>query len=215
MNALPMTKPAATRPASRFARRTLLQGIVAVGLAATLAACSSAPEKLILPEISFQHQPKLTFAASSVETIQEYQPTAQPPHIELAIPQPPSAVAARWTRDRVVVDNSQPYRLTVVIKKASVTEDDLKKTPGLRGSFTDDQIARFNVEVEMAIELRDGRGFRVSEASASARRSNTLNEKATLNDRDRMIHELVRDTMMDVDRELERNIRQYMPLYVR
>lgn len=210
MNALPMTKPA-----PRFGRRSLLQGFAALGLAATLAACSSAPEKLILPEIGFQHQPKLTFTASSVETIQEYQPTAQPPHIELAVPQPPATVAARWTRDRVVVDNSQPYRLTVVIKKASVTEDDLKKTPGLRGSFTDDQIARFNVEVEMAVELRDGRGFRVAEASASARRSNTLNEKATLNDRDRMIHELVRDTMMDVDRELERNIRQYMPLYVR
>ena len=54
-----------------------------------------------------------------------------------------------------------------------------------------------------------------AEAQASARRSNSMSEKATLNDRDRLIHELVRETMMDVNRELERNIRQYMPLYVR
>lgn len=190
--------------------------LAVLGLSLAVAACASEPpQKLLLPEITFENQQKLTFAASSVETIQEYQPSAQPPHIELSIPQPPSVVAARWTRDRVALDNSQQNRVTVIIKKAAVTEVDLKKTPGLRGSFTEDQIARFDTEVEMAVEIRDSRGFRVGEASAAARRSGSMSEKATLNDRDLIIHGLVRETMMDVNRELERNIRQYMPLYVR
>ncbi|WP_374303047.1 hypothetical protein [Ferrovibrio sp.] len=198
-------------------RLASLRRLLAVfGLGLAVAACASEPpQKLLLPEITFENQPKLTFAASSVETIQEYQPSAQPPHIELSIPQPPSVVAARWTRDRVALDNSQQNRVTVIIKKAAVTEVDLKKTPGLRGSFTEDQIARFDTEVEMAVEIRDSRGFRVGEASAAARRSGSMSEKATLNDRDLIIHGLVRETMMDVNRELERNIRQYMPLYVR
>ncbi|WP_341895583.1 hypothetical protein [Ferrovibrio terrae] len=196
--------------------RIRLASVLAVlGLSLAVAACSTPLEKSILPEITFEGQPKLTFAASSVETILEYQPTAQPPHIELAIPQPPASVATRWTRDRIALDNSQQNRVTVVVKKASVTEIDLKKTPGLRGSFTEDQVARFDTEVEMAVEVRDARGFRVGEAQASARRSNSISEKATLNDRDGLIHALVRETMMDVNRELERNIRQYMPLYVR
>lgn len=196
--------------------RTYSARLIAVAaLALAVAACGTQPQKLMLPEITFENQPKLTFAASSVETIQEYQPSAQPPHIELSIPQPPAAVAARWTRDRVALDNSQQNRVTVIIKKAAVTEVDLKKTPGLRGSFTEDQVARFDTEVEMAIEIRDARGFRVGEASASARRSTSMSEKATMNDRDLIIHGLVRETMMDVNRELERNIRQYMPLYVR
>ncbi|WP_374467271.1 hypothetical protein [Ferrovibrio sp.] len=198
-------------------RLASLRRLLAVfGLGLAVAACANEPpQKLLLPEITFENQPKLTFAASSVETIQEYQPSAQPPHIELSIPQPPSVVAARWTRDRVALDNSQQNRVTVIIKKAAVTEVDLKKTPGLRGSFTEDQIARFDTEVEMAVEIRDSRGFRVGEASAAARRSGSMSEKATLNDRDLIIHGLVRETMMDVNRELERNIRQYMPLYVR
>ncbi|MFN4312333.1 MAG: hypothetical protein ACK4FK_17250 [Ferrovibrio sp.] len=199
-----------------FIHRYSLRLLAVCGLGLAVAACAGAPpQKLLLPEITFENQPKLTFAASSVETIQEYQPSAQPPHIELSIPQPPAAVAARWARDRVALDNSQQNRVTVIIKKAAVTEVDLKKTPGLRGSFTEDQIARFDTEVEMAIEVRDSRGFRVGEASASARRSTSMSEKATLNDRDLIIHGLVRETMMDVNRELERNIRQYMPLYVR
>jgi hypothetical protein len=199
-----------------FIRRYSLRLLAVCGLGLAVAACAGAPpQKLLLPEITFENQPKLTFAASSVETIQEYQPSAQPPHIELSIPQPPAAVAARWTRDRVALDNSQQNRVTVISKKAAVTEVDLKKTPGLRGSFTEDQIARFDTEVEMAVEVRDSRGFRVGEASASARRSTSMSEKATLNDRDLIIHGLVRETMMDVNRELERNIRQYMPLYVR
>ncbi|WP_341705441.1 hypothetical protein [Ferrovibrio sp.] len=199
----------------RPSRKTLLQGFAALGVTALLAACTTAPEKLMLPEIGFADQPKLTFAAASVETIQEYQPSAQPPHIELGIPQSPVLVAQRWTRDRIALDNSQPYRLTVVIRRAAVTEEDLKKTPGLRGSFTEDQIARFSTDVAMAVELRDARGFKVGEATASAKRSTTMSEKASLNDRDRLIHELVKATMMDVNRELEQNIRQYMPLYVR
>lgn len=190
--------------------------LVLAGLGLGMAACASAPPpKLILPEITFENQPKLTFAASSVETIQEYRPSAQPPHIELSIPQPPVAVAGRWARDRIALDNSQQNRVTVIIRKAAVTEVDLKKTPGLRGSFTEDQVSRFDTEVEMAVEIRDARGFRVGEASASARRAGSMSEKATLNDRDQIIHGLVRETMMDVNRELERNIRQYMPLYVR
>lgn len=199
-----------------YSARLLATRLVALAaLALTVAACGTPAQKLMLPEITFENQPKLTFAASSVETIQEYQPSAQPPHIELSIPQPPAAVAARWTRDRVVLDNSQQNRVTVIIRKAAVTEVDLKKTPGLRGSFTEDQVARFDTEVEMAIEIRDARGFRVGEASASARRATSMSEKATMNDRDLIIHGLVRETMMDVNRELERNIRQYMPLYVR
>lgn len=199
-----------------YSARLVATRLVALAaLALTVAACGTPAQKLMLPEITFENQPKLTFAASSMETIQEYQPSAQPPHIELSIPQPPAAVAARWTRDRVVLDNSQQNRVTVIIRKAAVTEVDLKKTPGLRGSFTEDQVARFDTEVEMAIEIRDARGFRVGEASASARRATSMSEKATMNDRDLIIHGLVRETMMDVNRELERNIRQYMPLYVR
>lgn len=192
-----------------------VRGFAVLGLTALLAACSSAPERLVLPEITFENQPKLTFAASNVETVVEYQPTAQPPHIELNIPQPPQVVAQRWARDRVAPDNSQQNTVRVVIRKASVTETDLRKTPGLRGNFTEDQIARFDTDVEMSVQLHDVRGFRLAEASASAKRSNSMREDATLNDRDRIIHDLVRETMMDINRELERNIRQYMPLYVR
>lgn len=190
------------------------RGLAALGLTVLLASCSSTPPRPMLQEITFEQSPKLTFAASNVETVVEYQPTAQPPHIELEIPQPPLVVAQRWARDRVALDNSQQNTVRVVIRRASVTEADLKKTPGLRGDFTTDQVARIDTDVEMAVELRDGRGFRIAEASASARRSNSISEDATLNDRDKIIHDLVRETMMDVNRELERNVRQYMPLYV-
>jgi hypothetical protein len=221
MNLLPIRSrvPSASlsgtaRSRSGLARRHVLRGFAVAGFTALLAACSTAPSKPIFPEITFADEPKLTFAASAVQTVQEYQPSAQPPHIELTVPQSPVLVAQRWARDRVAVDNTQPYSVVVTIKKASVTEEDLRKTPGLKGSFTKDQVARFTTDVAMNVELRDTRGFRVATATASATRSNTLGEDATLNDRDRLLYDLVSATMKDVDRELENNIRQYMPLYV-
>lgn len=219
MNLLPARSRVLTaltpRRPSLAARRNVLRGFAVLGLTALVAACSTAPSKPIFPEISFADEPKLTFAASAVQTVQEYQPSVQPPHIEETVPQSPLLVAQRWARDRVVVDNSQPYSVVVTIKKAAVTEEDLKKTPGLKGSFTKDQVARFTADVAMTVELRDARGFRIASATASATRSNTLGEDATLNDRDKLLYDLVKATMKDVDRELEQNIRQYMPLYVR
>src|SRR3546814_13156108 len=71
---------------------------------------------------------------------------------------------------------------------------------------SDLQVARFTVDVGMTVELRDARGFRIATATSSAKRSNTIGEKATLNDRDKLLYDLVKATMMDVDRELESNI---------
>lgn len=188
----------------------------AVTVAVVLAGCATPPPpRQVLPEITFVHEPVLTFQAQTVDVVQEYKPTFAAPQIEHLIAQPPARVAERLVRDRFRLDTAAPNSLRVIVREASVTEQDLTKTPGLRGSFTTDQVARFEVAVAVAVELRDQRGFRVGEASASAKRSNTLSEKATLNDRDRLIHDLVRETMTDLDRELERNLRAYMPLYVR
>ncbi|MBX3452966.1 MAG: hypothetical protein KF827_00400 [Ferrovibrio sp.] len=204
-------------PKAAFNRRSLMRAALglSLGLPLALTGCQTPePERLVLPEISFAHRPVLTFAAGSVDTITEFKPSFQDPHIEHLLPQPPARVAERWVRDRVRLDNSQPNSLRVVIKDASVIEQDIAKTPGLRGNFTTDQVARFEVSVEMAVELRDARGFKVGEAAASAKRANTLSEKATLNDRDRLIHDLIRLAMNDLDAELEKSIRSYMPLYV-
>src|SRR3546814_7227471 len=98
--------------------------------------------------------PYTTLFRSSVETIQEYQPSAQPPHIELTLAQSPVLVAQRWARDRILLDNSQPYRVTVTIKNASVTEEDLKQTPDNTGSFTADQFARSEAHTSELQSLR-------------------------------------------------------------
>jgi hypothetical protein len=199
----------------RFPKRATLPALALV-VAAALAACTTPPPpRLNLPEIGFAQSGPLVFAAGSVETVNEYSSSLVQPYIEHTLPQPPARVAERWPRDRVRLDNSQNNSVRVVIKDASVIEQDIAKTPGLRGQFTTDQVARFEVSIAMALEVRDARGFKLGEASAAAKRSGTLSEKATLNDRDMLIYNLIKETSTDVDRELERNIRQYLPLYVR
>lgn len=189
----------------------------AVCLAATLALAGCAappPERLTLPDITFEQSPTLIFAASRVESLTDFQPSFAAPHIEHMLAQPPARVAERWARDRLRHDASQPNTVQVHIRDASVIEQDIAKTPGLRGNFTTDQVARFEVSIAITIELRNERGFRLGEVTGTAKRSNTLSEKATLNDRERLIHDLIRQTMIDVDAQLEKNARAYMPLYV-
>ena len=198
----------------KFARRAVLAGLPLLAL--SLAACTTPPPpRLNLPEIGFAQSGPLTFAAGSAETVNEFRSSFAPPYIEHLQPQPPARVAERWARDRIRLDNSQNNSVRVVIKDASVIEQDIAKTPGLRGQFTNDQVSRFEASLAMVVEVRDARGFKLGEAQASAKRSGTLDEKATLNDRDLLIYNLIKDVSTDVDRELERNIRQYLPLYAR
>ncbi|MBP7063453.1 hypothetical protein [Ferrovibrio sp.] len=189
---------------------------LAVAFLTALAACTTPPPpRLNLPEIGFAQSGPLIFAAGSVETVNEFRSSFASPYIEHMLPQPPARVAERWARDRVQLDNSQPNSVRVVIKDASVIEQDIAKTPGLRGQFTNDQVSRFEVSLGLVVEVRDARGFKLGEASASAKRSGTLAEKATLNDRDMLIYNLIKDASADVDRGLDQSIRQYLPLYVR
>lgn len=87
---------------------------------------------------------------------------------------------------------------------------DLPRTQGLRGAFTKDQAQRFDAKVEMAVEVRNERGFQDGFATATAERFTTVAEDITLNDRDRILFGLVEDLMRELNTRLDANIRSFL-----
>ena len=188
-------------------------GLIALGL---LTGCESAPPpRPIFPEVGFSHLPPLTFDASSVEVVNEYVAPLKRPNVEHEMPLRPGAAAERWAKDRVKAAGTANRGVRVTVKNARVVESELKRTTGLRGMFTTDQAQRYDAEMELLIEVRDERGFRQGSASAVSKRSFTVPEGITINDREKEYFKQVEEMMGDINRELERSIREHMVKFLR
>lgn len=192
----------------------LLAGASFAALA--LAGCQSAPPpRLTFAELRFNNTPPIIFMAERMEVKDEYVAPMKSPFVEHEAPVSPSRALASWAKDHLAYDASAPKSVRVLIREASLRETPLAVTQGFRGAFTNDQAWNYEGTVDVEISLHNDRGFREASASARMQRTRTLPEKASINDRDKLMYELVETLMRDFSAEMDRNIRQYMPLNVR
>lgn len=185
-----------------------------IGLGPVIAACASEPPRLTFPQLTYINLPPITFDAQGVEINNEVQPGPSPPHIENSIPVSPAWAAERWARDRLRVNGAGGRRVRVAIKSGSVIQANLARQTGIATTFTNQQSQRYDAEVEVWVEMLDDRGFRIGFASGAAKRSTSIPEDATLNTRDQTLYNLVKGLTDDLNTELDRNIKQFMPTFM-
>lgn len=188
-------------------------GLFAV-LVAAIAGCSTPPPAPAFPELTYSHLGTFTFDTTPVDIVDAYRPPLKDPNIEHKVPIPPALAARRWAVDRLGATNNPDRRAVFTIERASMTETRLARTKGLRGVVTTDQSERYDITISVRLELFEARN-RVGIAAATATRSRTVPEDITLNERDRVLFEMVESTMIDLDREMEANIRKYLAAYMR
>lgn len=188
---------------------------VSCALFAALTACKSAPPpRPSFPDITFTHEQPIRLNVARIEVVDEYAPPLAAPNVEHLFPISIAAAAERWARDRLQPVGTDGVA-RVIIRDASVRETDLRRTGGIRGAFTTDQAQKYDGRLEMLVEITAGRGTQSGNTSAIALRARTVPENITLNDRDRVYFELAETLLHDIDRELERNISQYLPMFTR
>ena len=98
---------------------------------------------------------------------------------------------------------------------AAVPATPRAKTKGLTGTFTIDQVARYDATAEMRVEIVTDAGVVEGRANAIATRSRTVPEDITLNQRDQIWFEMTEALMRDLDAELVKNIRLHLGRWVR
>ena len=79
--------------------------------------------------------------------------------------------------------------------------------------LVDDQ--RYDAVVAVRLEIFDINGRRVGVAEAQARRSRSVPENITLNDRDKVWFSMTESLTNDLNGELERSIPQFLGAYLR
>lgn len=182
--------------------------LASLALAFVLSACQTqAPPPLRLPELTFAHLGPIALDVAQVVVEDQRRPLADgaadgAARVEMLAPTPPETAIRRWVSDRLQPAGGSGT-VRVVIKEASITETPLPRTPGIRGTFTNDQATRFDgrMEVELVAERRD-RAYQAF-TGATVARSSTLPENASLYERDQALLKLVEAMMNDLNYRLE------------
>lgn len=190
-----------------FSRRGfMIAGTGAAGLA-LLAGCEMTPPRNDFARIGFDHRQPLHFDVASMEVIQQYEAPREAPHVGHRFPDPLPDVAERWGRQRLKAAGPRnSARFT--IHEASVVEQELAGTQGLKRFFVIDQSERYEARLRAELEIRDSSNGARRTVRADVRRSVTVAEDASLSEREAIWFQLTEDLMRRFDREMEQAARE-------
>jgi len=179
--------------------RTALAG-AAIAL---LAACTSGPVATY-PDVTWRHLPPIVFAAGPIEKVAAWN-SAPDGSIASDVPFNLGKMAMNWPDDRIQTAGTSDM-LRYSVTEASITSNALKTTKGIKGVVTDDQSDKIDLKVAAKQELLNANGVQKGEVQAMAARSRTLSESMSVSEREQAIYEATSALLMDLDRELERQV---------
>ncbi len=182
--------------------------------ALALASCQDAPAPSSPAGISFGNKAPLRLSVAQINVVENYRPTMAAPFVDHTLPTPPIMAIKQWAGQRFVAAGGQGS-LEIAVEDASVKETPLAKKDGLTGFFTDDQEARYDGHIKLTLRLYDGvNTISVAEANAEVSRWRTINEKATVAQREAMFNGMLQEMMLQLDSESEARIRQYFGRFI-
>jgi hypothetical protein len=181
---------------------------------ALLAACDTPPMRQSFATLTFQDRPPIRLDVAQIEIMQAYKAPGVAPHVDHLFPQKPADVAATWGRD-VLRPVGERGMAIYTILDASATETALPRTTGLTQTFKTEQSERYDLRIEVKLELGNPLLRTTGIATASATRSQTVAENTTLNQREAVWFQMTESAMRELDSKLEVAIRDKLRVFVR
>lgn len=180
-----------------------------------LSSCEAAPEGYALRPISFADKAPISLNVARINVIENYKSPLAAPNVEHQFATSPAQAVRIWANERLRAVGTTGS-LEITIDNASVKEVKLPVKDGVRGFFTDDASERYDGVLSVTFRAYDGENaLSRAEGSVTISRTQSINEKATIADREHLWHEMVRDMANSYDREAELRLRQYFLSFIR
>jgi hypothetical protein len=178
--------------------------VVVIGL---LGACASDYQTFAPPPLDFSDRQPLDLAVDRVTIDSVYRPAGAPPYVDHTLPLTPEAATRALLEQRLRAVGGTD-RLQAVILDASVQEETLETTSGVRGYLTTESAARLEGRLKVRVDRLDPAGTVVRSISTAVARTRAIPEGVGYAERQRIAHELVRDLVDDLDTGLTANVRE-------
>jgi hypothetical protein len=180
----------------------------------SLVACKDAGLTYAPQPISFAGKPVMHINVAEIKVVDQFRSTMAAPYVEYQLPTAPAAAVKQWAGQRLAAVGRSGV-LEITIEDASVKETNLKTTEGIKGIFTNDESERYDAHLAVTMKLYDGVNvISVAEGNVEVSKMNTVNEKATAAERDKLFHDMIADMMAQFDAQAETRLHQYFTPYL-
>ncbi|HZT19480.1 MAG TPA: hypothetical protein VFA23_08760 [Dongiaceae bacterium] len=198
------------------ARLALLRLLLPL-LAGALAACDTPPTREPFPKLTYGYLAPFRLAVDHVDVVDAYRPPMTAPNVEQDFPVSPAATAAEWGRDRLAATGGSTSRAVYTVLRGDAVETHLAQedSGGMFSDFNVPQSDRYDLTIAVRLQIIDPDGKVKASVDATATRSRTVAQDATLNDRERVWFSLTEQTMKELNASLEKAIPQYLGSYLR
>lgn len=190
----------------RFAASAALAGVL------LLAGCAAPPQRPNFPTPRFDDRAAIPLDVAELRVEQSYELPMEPPNVEHLMPVSPGAAARQWARDRLR-SAGDTGTATFAIVDASVREVPLETKGGVSGWFTTEPSERYEarLEVRLTVDRPDASG----KLRVKAERATSVQEGASLNERELVWYEMVNKLLDDFDSQIEASLNQSFGQFVR
>jgi hypothetical protein len=182
--------------------------------ASLLVACDTPPMRQSFATLTFQDRPQIRLDVAQLEIVDGYKAPGTAPHVDHLFPQKPADVAAAWGRD-VLRAVGQRGMATYTITDASATQTALPRATGMTQMFKTEQSDRYDLHIEVKLEVGNPLLATTGYVTASANRSQTVAEDMTLNEREAVWFQMTESAMRELDEKLEAAIKDKLKPFVR
>ena len=194
-------------------RKVIRIAFVAAIAIAALAGCTPAPPHPQYPDIHFNNEQPIALSVGTVSLREDYTSSSEPPHVEQRFPVVPMHALENWAHDRLQASGG-PDRAVVDITDASVVEAALPKQAGVSSWFTNQQSERYDMTIQVTINIVDPTGLVVRTATVRAARSQSVAEDISPDQRDQTWYNMTKQIMAAFDRQMESEIRNHFTGFV-
>ena len=173
-----------------------------------LAACETQLSVPRYADITFAHRPTIDVNVAEINVVRAFEQNATAANVEDEFPVPPMEMAARWAEDRLRAVGTSGT-LTYTIREAGVLEVPLEKSAGLTGIVTVDQSERYDATLTVELYAVDPISGASASTASTVRRSRTVAEDVTLNEREGIWYAMTEALGDDLDAQLDSGIPQF------
>ena len=156
---------------------------------------------------------KLTFMSNDIEVKNLYNSNYNDPFIDHVMDKNPSARINEWINNNVKGFGVEK-KLIITINDASIITEKVESQKKIAGISKKIKETQYNLNFEVIYSLYDDTDVLIANTEVKVTRSTTSADLISLNERDKILDELVYKSLMDLGKKSDELLKMYMKGYI-